>query len=397
MAGSGVVGYLRALLSADTTAFAGGLSKARAETGKFKASLDGLGQTSLKVTSQVERLAKGFSGDRLISTANNLVAAVHKVGGATKLTNAEQTRLNGTLTKAIEKYAALGKVAPKAMVDLARQTQAAVKPTATLSTQVTALAAGVGGFIGAFAGNVAYRGLSAGFDLVSRSVFGMNAELETAQLQFTTLMGNADQAKAHVRGLFDFAAKTPFETGPVIQASRLLRTFGGAALDTSQMLTLVGNAAATASEPINELAFWIGRAYSSIQAGRPFGEAAQRLQELTVLSPKARNAMEALQESGADASKVWGILTSELGRFDGAMDRQSRTWSGIVSTLSDQINLLMADSFRPFFERCAIRSRSSARRSGARASRPRSRASRSRWRTRSARTRKRASAPSASR
>lgn len=196
---------------------------------------------------------------------------------------------------------------------------------------------------------VGFQALQSALSGAKAAIIGTNAELETSRLQFETLTGSAMRANTIVSDLFEFAKKTPFETGPIIQASRMLQTFGGDALNTKENLTSIGNAAAAVSAPINELGFWIGRLYSSVQAGRPFGEAAMRLQELAVLSPKARNEMEALQKSGGKATDVWKVLQTELGRFTGAMAKQSQTWSGVISTFNDSINLAAAKMFQPLF------------------------------------------------
>lgn len=172
--------------------------------------------------------------------------------------------------------------------------------------------------------------------------------LEKTELQFETLTGSAEQAHKIVQDLFTFAKRTPFETGPVIEAARSLQTFGGAALNTNKNLTLVGDAAAATSSEITEVAFWTGRAYSAIQAGRPFGEAAARLQELAILSPKARAEMERLQASGAANSEVWKVMETDLGRFNGAMSKQAGTWEGLTSTLSDSWKLSSQRVFEPF-------------------------------------------------
>lgn len=177
-----------------------------------------------------------------------------------------------------------------------------------------------------------------------------NAGLETAELQFRTLLGSADAAKERVASLFEFAKVTPFETEPIIKASRLLQTFGGDALAAESNLRLVGDAAAATNAPIDELAFWVGRAYAAIQAGQPFGEAAARLQELAILSPDARTRMEELQDTGADVSEVWGILEQELGKFNGAMLLQAESWVGLTSTAQDWIALTSGDVFRPLFD-----------------------------------------------
>ncbi len=185
---------------------------------------------------------------------------------------------------------------------------------------------------------------------IQGAVFGLNAQLETAQLQFETLTGSATEARTHVADLFEFAKSTPFETAPIIEASRLLRTFGQAALDTKANLTLVGDAAAATNAPINELAFLVGRMYTAIQAGRPFGEAALRLQELAVLTSDARNRMEDMQKQGADAGEVWAVLTTDLGRFGGAMEKQADTFQGLSSTFKDALAIMAAEATRPAFE-----------------------------------------------
>ena len=207
---------------------------------------------------------------------------------------------------------------------------------------------------GTMLGNVLYNVASAvattAFSMASQAIIGMNSELETSTMKFTTLTGNAEAAKQHVADLFEFAKKTPFETGPVIQASVKLQTFGGAALDTKKNLTLLGDASAATGAPINELGFWVGRMYAAIQGGKPFGEAAMRLQELAVMTPQARDQMEQLQKSGAKADVVFAAFQTSIEKFSGAMVKQAGTWTGVTSTLKDVVNLTIAGALKPLFE-----------------------------------------------
>lgn len=203
---------------------------------------------------------------------------------------------------------------------------------------------------GMVGGDLSVRGLMASFGGLKEAIIGTNATLESSTLQFETLMGSAERAKTHVESLFEFAKKTPFETGPVIQASKLLQTFGGDALNTTKNLTMVGDATAATGGQINDLAFWVGRAYSMIQGGQPFGEAAMRLQELAVLTPKARQEMEALQKQQKGSAEVWKVMEKELSRFSGAMEKQAGTWAGVTSTLKDIFNLTLAKAFEPAFK-----------------------------------------------
>src|SRR5574341_2266857 len=101
-------------------------------------------------------------------------------------------------------------------------TKTAKEATAAGGVLKTALGTALG-FAGAQAGIAA---LSGAFRALGGAVVGTNATLETATLQYETLLQSADAARERVKELFEFAAKTPFETGPIIQADKLLTTFG---------------------------------------------------------------------------------------------------------------------------------------------------------------------------
>src|SRR5262245_13481118 len=120
------------------------------------------------------------------------------------------------------------------------------------------------------------------------SVIDTNAAMESSRQGWTILLGGAEAAEAQIQSLFTFAAQTPFEFGEVDKAARLLETFGGRALNTADNLTLVGDIAAGVDQPFSDVAMWVGRMYSAMQNGQPFGEAAARLQEMGALSGEAR-------------------------------------------------------------------------------------------------------------
>jgi hypothetical protein len=215
-----------------------------------------------------------------------------------------------------------------------------------LREQGNQMVLGIGQGLGQALLNVAGQGIAT----VKGSIIGMNATLETSTLQFETLMGDADAARKHVQDLFQFAKETPFETQPIINASRMMRTFGGGALDTMANMTLFGDAAAATGSNIEEVGFWMGRAYAAIQAGQPFGEARMRLQELAIISPQAAQKIEALEKAGAKGDVVWQAFSGDLARFTGAMAKQAKTWTGLTSSLSDAIAITSAKMFEPLFE-----------------------------------------------
>lgn len=218
MADSAVVGILRALLTADTAQFDAGMRKAVSTSKATEKAIGGLGNEVKKLTPQAERMVKAFQGDKLLYQANNIVAAVTKLGGAQKLTQAEQARVNSTLTASIAKYTALGQTAPKAMVDLAKATQGTTGPLSTMNAHLKSsigLTAGLGAAVGTFAAQLAGQAI--------RSVISMGKEA------FTT-----------ASALVDMATKTGLST------------------ESLQRLDAVGGQAGVTLEAFSSAAFKLG-------------------------------------------------------------------------------------------------------------------------------------------
>jgi hypothetical protein len=179
---------------------------------------------------------------------------------------------------------------------------------------------------------------------------GGNANIENLTVSFTTLLGSVDAAQKRMADLTDFAARTPFNLPEVAAASRVLQTMTDGALATAKGLTLVGDVAAGTQQSFQDIAVWIGRAYSAIQSGRPFGEAAQRLQELGALSGDARNQLEAMQKTGASSSQIWAVFSGQMEKFNGLMEKQSHTLTGLSSTIQDNVGAALRTVSAPLFD-----------------------------------------------
>jgi hypothetical protein len=205
----------------------------------------------------------------------------------------------------------------------------------------------MGGFVSAQAIIGAAR---SAFSMMAKATIDMNSTLETSELQFATLMQSTDRARVHIKDLFEIAKKTPFETGPIINASRTLEVMGGAALNTKANIVLIGDTAAATGAPIDELSRWVGRLYASLQSGKPFGEAAENLRRLGIWSPELATKMESLNNTAANGSKNFQVFTDHIARFSGAMEKQAGTWQGLVSTMKDSVNMAIAGALKPLFE-----------------------------------------------
>jgi hypothetical protein len=187
-------------------------------------------------------------------------------------------------------------------------------------------------------------GLVGGLGLTLKKAFDM----ETVETQFKVLLGSTEAAKKRLKELSDFSAATPFELPDIAAASRQLHVFTDGAMGGADSLRDIGDASAAVGQNIQEVAFWVGRAYASIKGGQPFGEAAMRLQEMGILTPKVRQQMEELQKSGGSATRVFALLQNRLGEFSGGMDELSQTGNGLISTLKDNWSLALADFGKAF-------------------------------------------------
>src|SRR3990167_7659906 len=73
----------------------------------------------------MKQMANAYDGTKTIANANAAMIAVDKIGGVTKLTDAEQKRLNATLNEGLAKYQALGQQAPRDMLAMRDATKQA--------------------------------------------------------------------------------------------------------------------------------------------------------------------------------------------------------------------------------------------------------------------------------
>src|SRR3990167_8377052 len=85
--------------------------------------LKGFGGSVSGLQRDLSRAVEGFQGTKIFKEAEIAAEGIKRVGGASKLTQAEQARVNATVTEAIAKYRALGQDAPPHLVALEQATR----------------------------------------------------------------------------------------------------------------------------------------------------------------------------------------------------------------------------------------------------------------------------------
>lgn len=165
------------------------------------------------------------------------------------------------------------------------------------------------------------------------------ARFEAYEFQFKALLGSAEDAKKRMEEIRQVDLSVPFDISDIADSSRILTVFTNNAFASTDALKMMADAASVTPNEMKEVAFWYGRAYSMIQSGRPFGEAAMRLQEMGLISGEARNQMERLQKTrGPDkVAKIMEVLNGEFRKFEGASNEMMGTWKGISSVFGSGV------------------------------------------------------------
>lgn len=117
-------------LGAQIAEFQKAFTDATRTTEKFKTTFGGAASEIAKHQQRINRAMDDFSGDKIVREANAYAQAVQRIGGAAKLTEQEQRRVNAAVTEAIAKYQQLGQTAPQSLLNLAKATAQVQVPTA---------------------------------------------------------------------------------------------------------------------------------------------------------------------------------------------------------------------------------------------------------------------------
>jgi hypothetical protein len=183
--------------------------------------------------------------------------------------------------------------------------------------------------------------LGAGLAFI-KDASGKAAGIEALTMQFETLLGTAERARERMEEIKVFAASTPFEIANLSETSKLLQTLGGDMLATGAGLRMVGDAAAIAGQPIQEVGLHFGRLFNAITSGTTAGESVSRLQELGLMTGKVKLQFEALAAAQKRGEKpiltqtqAMTLLQGVFAKTEGAMERLSTTTEGMKSNFVD--------------------------------------------------------------
>ena len=364
-------------VSITTKAQGDGVQKTDQDLGKLKKTVDGA-QTSVdELESELKQAEKALKGADVGTTAfKKLQTAIRKTKADLKELKVGNLDARGIdrLSRRVVALRDRTKAAQSSLSDLKEEGR---KPAG--STFIDRLKEKVSGLNGVLAkvpggsklaglfstitkGGVAATGVVGGLVAALASYFGLvatgipkAAAIEDLTVSFETLLKSEDKAIARLEDLREFAVSTPLRLEGIAQSSRLLETLTDGALSTGDALRTLGDVAAGVQRPgetmettFANVSLHAGRLFEALHSGNgQIGESILRLQELGIVSGSTRARIEALHKEGDRGTEAWAVLNEAFSRFDGNLEKRSKTLNGRLSTLADAWDRLKATAAEP--------------------------------------------------
>jgi tape measure domain-containing protein len=220
------------------------------------------------------------------------------------------------------------------------------------------------GFGGGIAGGItALVGASAISEIRSAAAAWVNysSKLESTKIAFTTMLGSAQLATAHLKELQAFAIKTPFQFEELIDASQRMQALGFEADQVLPILTDVGNAVAAAgggAERLDRVVLALSQMQSK---GKVATQEMNQLAEAGIPGwrileqqlGRSRAELVKMVEQGQISSAVFLEAFQKFSQqnFGGLMEKQAKTFSGAMSNIKDATLLTASTALAPLFEK----------------------------------------------
>jgi tape measure domain-containing protein len=172
-------------------------------------------------------------------------------------------------------------------------------------------------------------------------------DFQQARIAFETMLGSAEKAGKLLQQVSDFAAKTPFELPQVVEGAKKLLAYNIEAEKIIPTFNSLGNiAAGVGKDKLPQLIMAFGQVKAATRLTgmelRQFTEAGVPL--LDILAKQMGKTTAEMVEMISDGKvgfpevekAIFG-MSAEGGKFFNLMERQSKTFDGVMSNLRDNI------------------------------------------------------------
>lgn len=183
-----------------------------------------------------------------------------------------------------------------------------------------------------------------------------NASIETYQTSFEVMTGSAEKAAEVIERLKKVGAETPFELPELADTTQLLMNYGLTADEAMDKMMMLGDISQGSADKMSRIAMAYGQMSSAgkvqledikqmIEAGfNPLQEISESTGEsMASLYDRISKGTISVDEITASMERA----TAAGGKYYQSMQKQSQTFSGMISTLKDNAQQLLGEVVQP--------------------------------------------------
>lgn len=183
-----------------------------------------------------------------------------------------------------------------------------------------------------------------------------NASIESYQTSFEVMTGSAEKAAEVIDKLKKVGAETPFELPDLADTTKLLMNYGFSADEAMDKMMMLGDISQGSADKMSRIATAYGQMSSagkvSLEDVKQMIEAGfNPLQEISESTGESMASLyDRISEGTISVDEITASMeraTSEGGKYFQSMEKQSQTFSGLISTLKDNAQQLLGEVVKP--------------------------------------------------
>ena len=198
-------------------------------------------------------------------------------------------------------------------------------------------------------------GLATGVFALSRvqefvgKLYSVRGEFQQLEISFKTMLGSGQLANELLAQLAQTAASTPFDLQGIASSAKNMLAYGFAADQVNDTIVRLGNVAAGLSQPLGDIVYLYGTLKASgrvtnidirqfANRGIPIYEELARV--LGKSTSEINNLVSAGKVGFGDIEQAFLNMTNKGGKFYNLMQEQSKSLTGQISNLQDNIDMM---------------------------------------------------------
>lgn len=183
-----------------------------------------------------------------------------------------------------------------------------------------------------------------------------NASIESYQTSFEVMTGSAEKAAEVIDKLKKVGAETPFELPDLADTTQLLMNYGFSADEAMDKMMMLGDISQGSADKMSRIATAYGQMSSagkvSLEDVKQMIEAGfNPLQEISESTGESMASLyDRISKGTISVDEITASMqrsTSEGGKYFQSMEKQSQTFSGLISTLKDNAQQLLGEVVKP--------------------------------------------------